>query len=106
MTKTQKKVYKGLLERNKNEIIKGLSNANLNNLAIQFRKCCNHPFLISHQLENALISEAESPEKAFLDSSGKVILLMKLLNKFQEQSKKTLIFSQFVSILELLQEYL
>jgi len=55
MTKKQKEVYRGLLEKNKNEMIKGLSTANFNSLAIQLRKCCNHPFLISHDLELQLI---------------------------------------------------
>ena len=41
-----------------------------------------------------------------MSCSGKLILLCKLLAKFREQGKKTLIFSQFVTMLELLQEHL
>jgi chromodomain-helicase-DNA-binding protein 7 len=109
MTKIQKTIYKGLLEKNKNEMIKGLSTANLNNLAIQFRKCCNHPFLISPQLEEQLLKDARTPQQAnetFLKVSGKMILLCKLLDKFKQQGKKALIFSQFVIMLELLQDHL
>jgi len=51
MTNIQKTIYRALYEKNKNMLIKGLSstgsyNTNLNNLEIQLRKCCNHPFLI------------------------------------------------------------
>lgn len=51
MTNVQKTIYKALYEKNKDMLIKGLAstnayNTNLNNLEIQLRKCCNHPFLI------------------------------------------------------------
>jgi chromodomain-helicase-DNA-binding protein 7 len=51
MTNIQKTIYRALYEKNKNMLIKGLAssssyNTNLNNLEIQLRKCCNHPFLI------------------------------------------------------------
>lgn len=64
-------------------MIKGLSTANFNSLAIQLRKCCNHPFLISNDLEQQLIREFSNNHEAFLKSSGKIILLMKLLKKFK-----------------------
>lgn len=84
MTKKQKEVYRGLLEKNKNEMIKGLSTANFNSLAIQLRKCCNHPFLISHDLEQQILKEfGFNTHEAFLKTSGKIILLMKLLKKFK-----------------------
>jgi SNF2 family DNA or RNA helicase len=35
-------------------MIRGLSSANFNSIAIQLRKCCNHPFLISHELEQEI----------------------------------------------------
>jgi SNF2 family DNA or RNA helicase len=50
LTKKQKEIYRGLLEKNKNDMIKGLNTANFNAIAIQLRKCCNHPFLISNDL--------------------------------------------------------
>jgi len=65
-------------------MIKGLSTANFNSLAIQLRKCCNHPFLISHDLEQQILKEfGFNTHEAFLKTSGKIILLMKLLKKFK-----------------------
>ncbi len=48
MTESQKRIYRGILEKNKNSIIKGLSTANFNNISTQLRKCCDHPYLISY----------------------------------------------------------
>lgn len=41
-----------------------------------------------------------------IESSGKMILLDKLLNKFRGEGKKMLIFSQFTMMLSILEEYL
>jgi chromodomain-helicase-DNA-binding protein 7 len=50
MTNIQKTIYRALYEKNKSMLMKGMSsnsvNATLNNLEMQLRKCCNHPFLI------------------------------------------------------------
>jgi len=64
MTNIQKTIYKALYEKNKDMLTKGLSssnahNTNLNNLEIQLRKCCNHPFLIK-ELEYDLLKNCET----------------------------------------------
>jgi SNF2 family DNA or RNA helicase len=41
-----------------------------------------------------------------MDSSGKLILLDKFLEKYKMQNHKMLIFSQFKGMIDLLQEYL
>jgi len=41
-----------------------------------------------------------------IQSSGKMILLDKLLPKFKSEGKKVLIFSQFKYVLRLLKQYL
>jgi chromodomain-helicase-DNA-binding protein 7 len=50
-------------------------------------------------------TEAERYEK-LINTSGKMILLDKLVQKFLKEKKKMLIFSQFTYILSLLEEYL
>lgn len=40
-----------------------------------------------------------------IESSGKMILLDKLLNKFRSEGRKILIFSQFTMMLQILEEY-
>ena len=112
MTTTQKTIYRALYERNKSLLSKGLTNTNfttsLNNLEMQLRKCCNHPFLIK-EIEAELTKECFNQDERFkkmVDSSGKMILLNKLLPKLKTEGKKVLIFSQFTQMLALLEDYL
>lgn len=44
--------------------------------------------------------------RILIDWSGKMVLLDKMLQKFLKEDKKVLIFSQFTSMLSLLDEYL
>ena len=88
MTNIQKTIYKALYEKNKDMLVKGLAtnnscNTNLNNLEIQLRKCCNHPFLIK-ELEYDLLKNSPTTEEKMeklLSSSGKMVLVKKLLEK-------------------------
>ena len=54
LTDIQKQFYKGLYEKNKGKIISSLTKANFNNLEMQLRKCCNHPFLIAPEVEDEI----------------------------------------------------
>jgi len=75
MTTVQKTLYRALYEKNKNML--------LNNLAMQLRRCCNHPFLIE-EIEEELTGECVTEEERFkklIESSGKMILLDKLITK-------------------------
>ena len=63
---------------------------------MQLRHCCNHPFLIKGIEEAEGLDHAD--DKAYLDklvaSSGKLVLLDKLLPKLQSQGHRVLLFSQ------------
>jgi SNF2 family DNA or RNA helicase len=90
-------------------MIKGLSSANFNSLSMQLRKCCNHPFLIAPDIESELkknCKDTTEESNIFMQSSGKIILLLKLLDKFKKEGKKVLIFSQFVMMLDLIKPFL
>ena len=112
LTTTQKTIYRALYEKNKQILSKGFSGGtfttSLNNLEMQLRKCCNHPYLI-HEIENecnkSLKTEDEKIQK-MIEMSGKMILLDKLLPKMKLENKKLLIFSQFTYMLILLEDYL
>lgn len=111
LTSVQKIVYKTLYEKNKGTLQKGLGFSGItlmNNLEMQLRKCCNHPFTISDIGEN-LTKDCFSND-AYVDklvsSSGKMIFVDKALAKFKNENKKVLIFSQFTEILRILEEYL
>lgn len=112
MTNLQKTIYRALYERNKGMLTKGFAGSaittSLNNLEMQLRKCCNHPFLIK-EIEAELMKECHSEEERInkiLDSSGKMTLVNKLLDKYRAEDKKVLIFSQFTYMLALLEELL
>lgn len=111
LTMIQKAYYRAIYERNRSFLSRGgiqrASVLSLNNLEIQLRKCCNHPFLVTG-VEDSLVegtSEAERMTR-MVESSGKMVLIDKLLPKLKADGKKVLIFSQFTQMLDLLGEYL
>jgi chromodomain-helicase-DNA-binding protein 7 len=65
MTNLQKTIYRALYERNKGMLTKGFAGAvittSLNNLEMQLRKCCNHPFLIK-EIEAELMKECHTED--------------------------------------------
>ena len=87
----------------------------LMNIMMELRKCCNHPFLI-RGAEQSIVAETreKKPElknddlvlQSMLDSSGKMVLLDKLLPKLRSQGHKVLVFSQMVRMLDIIQDYL
>ena len=112
LTTTQKTIYRALYEKNKTMLSRGFSGGtfttSLNNLEMQLRKCCNHPYLI-HEIENEFnrtLKTEEEKIRKMIDMSGKMILLDKLLPKMKSENKKLLIFSQFTYMLVLLEDYL
>lgn len=82
---------------------------------MELRKCCNHPFLIKGaeeqilseiKLTNLNKSEEEIQLTALIQSSGKMVLIDKLLPKLLQDGHKVLIFSQMVRVLDILEEFL
>lgn len=97
------------------------------NVMMELRKCCNHPFLVTGAEEKILndasakiLQKVENPEHSaplvidpaklfeeqLVKSSGKMVLLDKLLQKLFAGGHKVLIFSQMVRLLDLLEELL
>jgi SNF2 family DNA or RNA helicase len=94
------------------------------NIQMELRKCCNHPFLLEgvEQRENEKQfgeflehgdfegkTSAEQQmmlnEHGYVQTSGKMVLLDKLLPKLRQEGHKILIFSQMVRMLDLISEY-
>ena len=113
LTTTQKKWYRSILERNFGWLKQsGKKNVpQLINTMIELRKCCIHPWLLNGA-EDQILAElnadhnAEKQFKALIQSSGKMVLLDKLLKKLKTGGHKVLIFSQMTKCLDLIQEYL
>lgn len=109
LTVAQKQYYRAIFEQNRNFLFRGGSKngPGLSNLAMELRKCCNHPFLVKGA-EQALLDHfhKDKPLDVMVDSSGKLVLLDKLLPKLLSGGHKVLIFSQFRIMLDILEDYL
>ncbi len=114
LTFVQKQYYRALYEKNvqflHKDVKKALDGPSLNNLAMQLRKCCNHPFLLNgveEKIKEGKEHESMDEEADFLvKSSGKLVLLDKLLPKLKQNGHRLLIFSQFKIMLNILEDYL
>jgi chromodomain-helicase-DNA-binding protein 7 len=138
LTAPQKQYYRALYENNKTFLCRSNSGSkhngpSLTNLAMELRKCCNHPFLIrgaeeelmkhfKQKIKNENLKALEDEksdvkpltksmresmeQECIVQASGKLILLDKLLPKLQADGHKVLIFSQFRIMLDVLQDYI
>ncbi|XP_077154434.1 chromodomain-helicase-DNA-binding protein 8 [Ranitomeya variabilis] len=117
LTNIQKKYYRAILEKNFSFLTKGASQTNTPNLLntmMELRKCCNHPYLITGAEEKILFDFREATPiipldfhlQAMVRSSGKLVLIDKLLPKLRAGGHKVLIFSQMVRCLDILEDYL
>jgi chromodomain-helicase-DNA-binding protein 7 len=127
LTSIQKQYYRAIFEHNHSFLNMGNSRnvaPKLMNIQMELRKCCNHPFLLdgiehreTEKQQRELLESGEfdgkTPEeiqtmvnvKGYIDTSGKMVLLDKLLPKLRREGHKVLIFSQMVKMLDLLAEY-
>ena len=131
LSNIQKKYYRAVLERNFTHLMKGTTPSLINTM-MQLRKCCkwvlinilaysshypnySHPYLINGAEEQILTefkqsnrakSEEELQVIGLISSSGKLVLIDKLLPKLHADGHKVLIFSQMVRVLDLLEEYM
>lgn len=119
MSQMQKQYYRALLQKDLEVVNAGGERKRLLNIAMQLRKCCNHPYLFQgaepgppyttgdHLITNAgklcflgCIWRFSSwmfhlTKLSFL---GKMVLLDKLLPKLKERDSRVLIFSQVSSL--------
>ncbi|KAG2523493.1 hypothetical protein JM16_002260 [Phytophthora kernoviae] len=107
LTTMQKKYYRAIFERNRSFLNMGATGtvANLVNVEMELRKCCNHPFLIRGVEDKECAGYDEQLRtKVLIQASGKTVLLDKLLTKFRQENKKILIFSQFKIMLDIIED--
>uniref|UniRef100_A0A8C6N9Z3 DNA helicase n=1 Tax=Melopsittacus undulatus TaxID=13146 RepID=A0A8C6N9Z3_MELUD len=107
MSALQKQYYKWILTRNYKALSKGTrgSTSGFLNIVMELKKCCNHCYLIKPPEENERENGLETLQ-SLVRSSGKLILLDKLLTRLRERGNRVLIFSQMVRMLDILAEYL
>ncbi len=127
LTSIQKQYYRAIFEHNHSFLNMGSTRntaPKLMNIQMELRKCCNHPFLLEgveqretekqhlELLESGKLSGKTAEEiqqilneRAYIHTSGKMVLLDKLLPKLRQEGHKVLIFSQMVKMLDFLGEY-
>ena len=73
----------------------------LQNVVMQLRKVCSHPFLFDWPLD----ARTQQPvvDKQLVDASGKMMVLERLLEALFERGHKVLVFSQFVTMLNVIE---
>ncbi|KZT26679.1 transcription regulator [Neolentinus lepideus HHB14362 ss-1] len=107
MSALQTHFYKNILTKNFQGLVKsshGNTNISLLNIAMELKKAANHPYLFEGaepQTDNA-----EETLKGLIMSSGKMVLLDKLLHRLRQDGHRVLIFSQMVRMLDILSDYM
>ncbi|ORX56285.1 hypothetical protein DM01DRAFT_1017625 [Hesseltinella vesiculosa] len=92
--------------RQKSELknaIKHVNSLHLQNLVMQLRKVCNHPFLFDWPVD--LSTNMPILNNDLAAQSGKVLLLDRLLPALFERGHKVLIFSQMTKMLDILEDW-
>jgi len=106
MTEGQKELYNALVKDSaqvarqlramKTQGGGGGRSTSLLNTLMQLRKCCNHPYLFHDNPET---------DEHLVQMSGKLVLMDNILKKLFANGHKVLIFSQFTSMLDIIEDY-
>ncbi|XP_068616413.1 chromodomain-helicase-DNA-binding protein 4 [Brachionichthys hirsutus] len=105
----QKKYYKFILTRNFEALnIRGGGNqVSLLNVVMDLKKCCNHPYLFpAAAMEAPKLPNGMYEGNALTKSSGKLMLLQKMMRKLKDGGHRVLVFSQMTKMLDLLEDFL
>ncbi|KAF0932789.1 hypothetical protein E2562_012125 [Oryza meyeriana var. granulata] len=105
LTPLQKKLYLSVLRKELQTLLiftGGLSrHQSLQNIVIQLRKACSHPYLFSG-IEPEPYVEGEH----LVQASGKLVMLDLILKKLHELGHRVLLFAQMTQTLDILQDFL
>eukprot|EP00937_MAST-01D_sp_MAST-1D-sp2_P005591 g5591.t1 len=104
LTKMQKFWYTKVLTKDATALnaLGGPDRVRLLNILMQLRKVCNHPYLF----------DGAEPGPPFINgphlwlSTGKMVMLDKLLTKLKAQGSRVLIFSQMTRMLDIMEDYM
>ncbi|KAF2840017.1 hypothetical protein M501DRAFT_991062 [Patellaria atrata CBS 101060] len=114
MSTLQKELYKSILAKSPellralfaaNRGLKSNEKGNLSNILMQLRKCLCHPFVYSREIEERTDVLATS-HRNLVDASTKLQLLEVLLPKLKERGHRVLLFSQFLDMLDIVEDFL
>jgi chromodomain-helicase-DNA-binding protein 4 len=105
----QRTLYKATLTKNF-PALRALSGRNapipkLTNTLMDLRQICCHPYLKGAESDEMLL-DAREEHKQMTEASGKLMLLARLLPALRANGHRVLLFSQFVGMLDLLEDWL
>lgn len=83
----------------------------MTNILMQLRTCCNHPYLLQRGVEAACLANKgqvsrEEILELMVSGSGKLALLDKMTSKLVQAGHRLLIYSQFTTVLNVLEDWL
>uniref|UniRef100_A0A1D1Z0P6 CHD3-type chromatin-remodeling factor PICKLE n=1 Tax=Anthurium amnicola TaxID=1678845 RepID=A0A1D1Z0P6_9ARAE len=107
LTDFQRELYVNILEKNHKKLNDGIRCGRkiiLNFILMELKKCCNHPYIFPGQ--ESCQSSSEAALLSMIASSGKLLLLEKLLPKLRGKGNRVLIFSQMTKMLDILEDFL
>lgn len=81
-----------------------VKNLKLQNLFMQLRKVCNHPYLFYYPFDTK--TDELKIDENLIKNSGKMIILDQLLTSLLARKHRTLIFSQMTGTMDILEDYL
>lgn len=99
MTPLQRTLYRSILLRDVNAVMRGNERGALSNLLMHLRKAALHPYLFEGQEDRTLDPMGEH----LVQHCAKLQLLDKLLPRLRARGSRVLIFSQFASMLDILE---
>lgn len=113
MSVVQEKLCKSIMSKNPELIraifangkMKATERSSLNNILMQLRKCLGHPFLYSGAVEDKTV-DPDTMYRNLVSASSKLVLLEQMLPKLQQRGHRVLIFSQFLGMLDIVEDFL
>jgi len=81
--------------------VRKVNNMHLQNVVMQLRKVCSHPFLFDWPLDERTYEPVV--DEQLVDASGKMMVLERLLDELFARGHKVLVFSQFVTMLNVIE---
>ncbi|CAD0107356.1 unnamed protein product [Aureobasidium uvarum] len=110
LSDVQLEYYKNILTRNYAALNSGTKGQkqSLLNIMMELKKASNHPFMFPNAEDRILEGKTgrEDQLKALVTSSGKMMLLDRLLTRLKADGHRVLIFSQMVKMLDIVGDYL
>lgn len=103
LSQMQQQWYTRILRKDAHELnsLGGPDRVRLLNILMQLRKVCNHPYLFDGAEQGPPFSDGPH----LWETSGKMMLLHKLLLKLKEKGSRVLIFCQMTRMLDILEDY-